>query len=226
MKKTTIPIRYYLLILLVAIILIILLLMLEIGKIDLLKDILLGLSTGLLSSALVSLLVDIANTMLKKDSDKKIFELFISSFKRRCSEIPCEINTVFYEMFGYESDEKRTFEDYVNSVFSLENKDTRDKHLAEINYFLQSISDVKESGEKILDNIHNFYDNQQYSENFEKNVKLIIYHCKKILECQKEKKYDDCKKLLVDCFKNSVLELYPDLDKYYVSEYDEEVFIE
>lgn len=177
-----------------------------------LKDILLGIGAGGVSSILVAFFIDIADTKKAHEKQKEIFNRLTLSVDIACEELLTEFVVAAQEVYGADTN-KRTFREWAEML--LKDDHAEEKVLYEAEYALQQIKEIKQRAQQLQQDIKLQLENRYFTESFEKKVEKIIHTCNRIERERKRKNYSSCLSLITKnlvtamCDYNSTL-----LDKF------------
>lgn len=178
---------------------------------------------GTFASIIVTVLVDIGNTKRQQKKDKMAFDRLNADLKELCIDLPSEMYTAVYEVFGYDENSKRPFTQWTNKLFSDKTSDP-EKQKREIAYVIQHISSIKKVAAQLKSDLKYLPDNQYIDVGYEQKIKEIIASCTRIKHAANKPDYASCVRNIEE-LKGAIIELYSELSADYSRDYNEEEYI-
>lgn len=189
------------------------------------SNLFLNVGYGTVASILVTLFVDIGNTKRQRIIDHRMFIRLNASLKELCADLPCEMNTAVYEAFGYDDNDKRTFAQWSQKLFSDGVKES-EKQKREIDHIIQQIAAIKKEATQLKSDLRFQPNNQYVTSEFEEKLKRLLRACSRITLDAKTMQYPSCARTIAEDFGQAVVDLYEELSADYSCSYNEEDFIE
>lgn len=181
-----------------------------------------GIGTGLVSSVVVSLIIDIGNTARDNKKYDIQFRRLCSNLKRECSELPSVVYDSVYGYRGYDDNHERTYEKWVTDLF--ESSDSSEECVNQIRYVIQQIEEIQNASSELLTVCKSRLDNPNITEQFENNIEKMQSVCTRIIRDFKRKEYDSCKSALLKEMKEKIISTFDSLEEDFTREYNEETY--
>lgn len=205
--KTTAPFKVYWITALLSFVMILAFVICQVIKSEnWIRDVLLGLGTGGVSSTIVAFVIDLANTKKLQETEKKLFDRLTSDLDAVCEELLTEFVVGAQEVYGID-DEKRTFGEWATMLLGDDSADERILH--EANYSLQQVAEVEKQARRLIADSRIHINNQYFDGNLTKKLKKIINYCQRIDREQRRGKYKNCLSILTKELVNTIIEYKP-----------------
>lgn len=171
-------------------------------------DVLLGIGTGGVTSAIVALITDMANTSMQQREEKKLFERLTSDFDMACEELLIDFVVGAQEAYGID-DEKRTYIEWATMLLGDDSADER--ILYEADYALQQIKVIERQARRLLNDSRIHINNCNFDEELIKKIKRIQNYCQRIDHEHKRGKYKNCLRIIDEELVNLLIEYKPSM---------------
>jgi hypothetical protein len=174
------------------------------------RDFSLNVGYGLVASFVVALLTDIGATARQNDTDEKVFRRMNVSLKVKCSELPIDLNTSVHECCGYDIEGEYTFDEWLCRLFDMSelDKGKKEKHLYEIECFLQTIREIEEIAAQQEANIQLQYQNKFFDETYERQIKALRLACKSARLQYKQRNTTGCMNVIAERIVPTISKLF------------------
>lgn len=184
-----------------------------------------NLGCGIMSSTVVSLLIDFGATKRKQAQDKSMLSHMSADLMNECSELPSQMYTAVYEAFGYSIEGKYTFTEWTEKLFSGIGVNHNQKQISEIKYMLQTVSEIKMKSRELIKVMKLSRYNECVTEERIKEIKRIINVCDCIEREQWEEKYNKCKCIIIEKLVPLIKKAFGEISVEFERKYNEEDYI-
>jgi hypothetical protein len=144
--------------------------------------------------------------------------------RNACENLPSEMYIAVYDCYGYNDNQKRTFDQWSEQLFKQKSND-EEQQKRQIGYVVQEISTIKKTALNLKSELKFFYQNSFVDEEYQKKLENLIRQCGRIEHFLKRADYIKCYDVMVGTLKSSILEQFTDLTLDYTRVYNEEEYM-
>ena len=177
---------------------------------------------GLVSSFVVALVTDVANTQTRNKIYKKNFEIIIGAVKVECAKILWRAASCAERRYGSD-EEKRTFSEWVSLVFD-ENYNEDELSYSEYKdicfEFIVGILLIKEKAAQLINISKCFLENKNFNGEFIYELKGLKSICFSIKNDFDNSKFETCENKLSKRFTKYVVNAFPELEESFEKRYN------
>lgn len=181
-------------------------------------------SLAIFTSIVVSLLIDFGNTAIKTKNDKLLFDRLTNNLKEECKNLTEAINTSVNCAFDNLGSSKLTYGEWIEYLFAFQ-PTYEGKQKKEINFFLQQVSVIKTTTNALQETIKNYHNNKCLTDDFRKSLETLSRRSKVIEYNRRNERYGECKDLLINDLKDSIVDLFPTLQEEFSKKYNEQDYM-
>ena len=180
-----------------------------------------NISCGLIASDLVAALTDLALTKRRQNADDMIYTRMVASLKDALEMLPSDICVAVYEIYGYDKTMCYDFSGWFHHLMTEPKKEgEKEKRSEELTDIERSLKYIRNKARSLKESSQ-FLDNDQFTEEFFKNLEVIDWSSFDMIVSINKKDYVKVERLMNDWFKPTVISLFGDLESDYTEQYDE-----
>ncbi len=178
-------------------------------------DILLGIGAGGISSAIVSLIIDVMNTKQNKKLEKEVFSRINLELYKACEDLPMEFVIAVQEAtdYSYDDEKELTFTQWAEIL--LKDNQADDRILNEADYALQQINEISRQTSILKQSSRIYLNNSNFDEAFLKKIRRVENLCQRIERQRKRGEYEGCLDIITKEFIKAVIEYNKELSSIY-----------
>lgn len=182
------------------------------------KNLSLGIGTGIIASVIVAFLTDCAMLKQKMENEEKHFARVCYDLKESCKDLRSEMYTAVYDFSKEHIGEKYTFAEWTGKLFAIEEEN--EKQIKQINYINQYISIIRKKAALLKTFSLQHVDSTCFNETFELNLQKLIDVCERAEIHLCIKQYHRSGEIVANEMRKSICELFEDLEEIFEEPYD------
>ena len=211
--KTTVPFKVYLITAIISLIFIVSFAVCHtISGEKWIAEVLLSLGSGGVSSTIVALVIDKANTKIQESEERTLFNRITADFDVSCEELLTEFVVAAQEVYGIDN-KRRTFAEWAGMLMADDYADR--KILQEADYAIQQVTEVKNKANRLIQDRIIHLNNRYLDDDFIKVIKKIHNSCQRIEREHKRGKYKNCLEILSKEMIPALIEYKSDMSSYF-----------
>ena len=177
---------------------------------------------GIIASTIVSILIDIANTKMKDEADKRYYDRVERNLKEKCSYFPNEVHVAVVDAGLYNGSKEHVFEWWIKRLFVAD--EYTDEQKKQIEFIIDTVDDIYAETRNLYNLGRYISNNYWFDGKFDKEMKTIMNQCVRARHCAKCGKYENSAEVIYNELKKAILTHFPDLTQTYNEEFDENTF--
>ena len=174
---------------------------------------------SIIAGVIVAGITDMKATKIKRETDNEKYEIQSKELKSECENLPCSICVTVCDNREDLISKQKSFKEWCNELFNL-------KETSEIKYCLEMIKDIQRMCTKFQIFALNNLDNGNYNLELIKKIKKLDSVCNRIVRAKQRERYKDCKGIMLNEFRENVIDLFPELKNDYTRTYDASTYDE